>query len=62
MSTKPICRVILQTILFTYLLILPGIILKAQTVRYEIEEVPYTKELEGFNGTSIRQEEVLHQI
>ena len=56
MTAKPSNWIVLQIILFTYLLFISDKALLAQSVRYEIEEVPYTEEIEGFEGTSILQD------
>ncbi len=56
MIAKPSNRIILQIILFTCLLFIPDKDLLAQSVRYEIEEILNTKELEGFTGKSILQD------
>jgi ligand-binding sensor domain-containing protein len=56
MNLKLINRFIPKIIIFSYLLFTAYNALHAQSVRYEIEEIPYAKELEGFIGTSILQD------
>ena len=42
-----------RCLLCFFLITSTGISIRAQSVRYELEQVPVTKELEGFYGTSI---------
>ena len=49
MIPNPSGHIVVRIIIFTFMLAVTVRELQAQSVRYEFEEVPYTKEFEGFD-------------